>query len=219
MLIIYIISTLEYDVDDTLIELVPKNFYLDITSFKIFKYIPSCENNILTKNIYAQIKNGELYLYYDFTNIKQDEENMFINFNEHFIQHSNLISNLNCGEEYYFVYFVRGKTTVNFSIYNCQMVIRNQDENIININPLLSNYFSFLQKIQNKEEKIYYYYNQTQYVLISFYSQIYKIQIIENNTIIYDNETKTFFEQYEFKKILIIQLFIIIRINIPFQVV
>ena len=107
ILIIYVFSTsIEYEVDETLKELVPNNFYFYYNSFnyfKILKYIPSCDNNSTTKNVYLQFDKGELYLYYNFSDIKQNEKYEFINYNEYLGDYSNLLNNLICEKEYYFV--------------------------------------------------------------------------------------------------------------------
>ena len=157
---IYIFSiSLEYEVDETLIESVPKYYYhFSFNSFKIFKYIPSCEDNIKTKNVYVQT-DGILYLYSDFSNIKQDESSKFINYNKHLGEYSNLVTDLTCGKDYYFV------LSINIEGYGIvinrnQITIINQDENIINLSPLLSNYFSLYPRTE-KEEIFYYSFNET----------------------------------------------------------
>ena len=195
---IYIFSiSLEYEVDETLIESVPKYYYhFSFNSFKIFKYIPSCEDNIKTKNVYVQT-DGILYLYSDFSNIKQDESSKFINYNKHLGEYSNLVTDLTCGKDYYFV------LSINIEGYEIvinrnQITIINQDENIINLSPLLSNYFSLYPRTE-KEEIFYYSFNETKYVLITFNPKS-KIQIFENESIIYENETENFFKYYEFKE-------------------
>ena len=67
-------------------ELVPKyaNFeIIDLKSFKIFKYIPQCINNInKKKNIYAQLLLSDyisIHLYDNFDKIKQEGDGQFIN--------------------------------------------------------------------------------------------------------------------------------------------
>ena len=80
----------------------------------------------------------------------------------------------------------------------CQMTIINEDENIINLSPLLSDYFSVSQRT-NKEEIFSYFFNETKYALITFNLKS-KIKIIENDTIIYDNEISNFLKIYEFKE-------------------
>ena len=204
LLIIYIFTiSLEYGVDDTIIELVTKNYYLyNANSFKILKYIPSCENTdtATTKNIYIQINTNDFYLYNDFSDIKQNEEYEFINYNEKFKNNSNLI-NVICGKQYYIVYFVKLEEYSTRPGFSAQITILNEDENIIHISPLLSNYFSFYQKLE-KEEKFYYFFSETKYALISFITidKKSKIKIIENDNIIYENDTDTFNKIYEFKK-------------------
>ena len=79
------------------------------------------------------------------------------------------------------------------------MIIINADDNIINISPLLSVYYSFYQRIINKEEKFYYFFNKTKYALITFIIKS-KIKIFENDSIIYENETQNFFKIFEFKE-------------------
>ena len=198
LFVIYIFSTsLEYEVDETLIELVPKYYYhLSSNSVKIFKYIPSCKDNIKTKNVYVQT-DGILYLYSDFSKIEQDKDFKFINYDKILNNYSNLITGLTCGKDYYFVNFLSLIDDEIF-IYNFQIIIINQDENIINLSPLLSNYFSLYPRTDN-EEILYYSFNETKYVLITF-NQNSKIQIFENERIIYVNESEKFFKYYEFKE-------------------
>ena len=140
--------SLEYQIDDTIIESVPKYFDLHFTNtFKIFKYIPSCPNNIATKNVYVQPFH-EIYIYTNFSNIRQneDEEEKFINYNEVVYYYSKLSTNFNCGEEYYIVYYVKN----DISSPSYDLVLIDQDETI-QLLPLLSDYFSFKQTEENKE--------------------------------------------------------------------
>ena len=189
LLLIYIFSkSIEYDVDDTIIELVQKNYYFNSSSFKIFKYIPSCEKNIKTKNVYVQT-DKRLYLYDDFSNIEKHKYNRSLG------DSSNFVKNLTCGKEYYFVSYPGQKILLD--LY--KILIINEDETI-NLSPL-TNSISFIQRIKNKEERFNYYYNESKKVLISFY-QYSKIKIIMNDSsIICKEETfSDFFKVYEFKE-------------------
>ena len=188
LFIIYIFSkSLEYHVEETIIELVHKNYYFNSSSFKIFKYIPSCEKNIKTKNVYIQT-NNRLYLYDDFSNIEKNEYNRILGGSSNFVQ------NLTCGKEYYFVSYPGQNILLKFY----QILILNEDE-IINLSPL-SHSISFQPRIQNKEEKFYYYYKESKKVLISFYQKS-KIQIFMNGSIICDEEPfQNFFKVFVFQE-------------------
>ena len=110
--------SLESDINyETIVELVPNNFIFDgfnADSFKIFQYIPSCEQdvnqskNILLKvtiavDIYSEVYN--LYLYEEFTDIMQNENEEFINYKESYNNfYYDLPFNLKCKKEYYFVF-------------------------------------------------------------------------------------------------------------------
>ena len=193
-------------------ELVPKNFLFDslnLNPYKIFQYNPFCnKNNETSKNIYFQIhleyirfpyENLILYLYENFSDILQDENSKFINYNHNFSFYNNiLITNLSCSKEYYLVIFISSVPHYYIGPYALQIVILDEKINMINISPLLSDHFSF-EQIEDNIKGYFYSYNETKYVLISNeYNG--KIKVIENdNNIIFENLTY-FSDVFEFKK-------------------
>ena len=214
------INTISLESDfnyETIVELVPKTFFFDglnTDSFKIFQYIPSCEQSVnLNKKILLKVTSSvdiidlnrkyKLYLYEEFKDIRQNENEEFINYKEsHTIFNDDLPFNLHCEKEYYFVFSGISKEDQNYyySIgpFTYQIVILNKEEDTINISPTLSDHYSFSQAL-NMERKYYYSHNETKYVLIcSRYDG--KIKIIENDNIIYENKTEYISKVIEFKK-------------------
>ena len=194
LLIVYIFSTssIEYKIFGTVKESITKVFYHQTFDYyTILKYIPSCENNITTKNIYTQ-SNSRSDLYHNFSDIGCTEQ--FISLSSG----NNLVKNLICGKEYYFTFTLYDYPDKEVNMAPFELTIINEDDNILNISPLLSNYYSFSQRTK-KEEIFYYFSNERKYAYIIF-NQHSKLKIIENDNIIYDNETENFFEKYEFKE-------------------
>ena len=178
------INTISLESDfnyETIVELVPKTFFFDglnTDSFKIFQYIPSCEQSVnLNKKILLKvtlseniIRNYKLYLYKEFTDIRQNENEEFINYKEsHTNFYDDLPFNLQCEKEYYFVFSGISKEDQNYYYrigpFAFQIVILNKEEDTINISPTLSDHYSFSQAL-NMERKYYYSHNETKYVLI-----------------------------------------------------
>ena len=95
------INTISLESDfnyETIVELVPKTFFFDglnTDSFKIFQYIPSCEQSFnLYKKILLKVTSSEnlfkdykLYLYEEFKDIRQNENEEFINYQESYTNH------------------------------------------------------------------------------------------------------------------------------------
>ena len=212
-LCIFTISLEEYTIEP-ITELVPKNFVFDgynTNTFKIYHYIPSCEDKDKINKIFFQVsksdsvtyRNSEiLYLYEDHLEIKQDENSNFINYKEIYksINREKKIS-IKCQNEYYFVYSVISNENQNYQ-YNIgpfafQIVILNEENNFISLSPSLSDHYSFYLK---EYTELFYSYNETKYALIGFKDEG-KIKIIENdNNTIYENKTKSYSSIIEFKK-------------------
>ena len=212
-LCIFTISLEEYTIEP-ITELVPKNFVFDgynTNTFKIYHYIPSCEDKDKINKIFFQVskrdsvtyRNSEiLYLYEDHLEIKQDENSNFINYKEIYksINREKKIS-IKCQNEYYFVYSVISNENQNYQ-YNIgpfafQIVILNEENNFISLSPSLSDHYSFYLK---EYTELFYSYNETKYALIGFEDEG-KIKIIENdNNTIYENKTKSYSSIIEFKK-------------------
>ena len=162
-------------------ELVPKyaNFeIIDLKSFKIFKYIPQCINNInKKKNIYAQLLLSDyisIHLYDNFYKIEQKEDGTFINSIE---ERNNIkdgysfeyFKNLACGKEYYFVASMAIKD--DFPIIHpeyFQFSILDALIEEINISPLISEQISIIGR--SNKEIIQYLHNQTKYASILGYN-------------------------------------------------
>ena len=170
-------------------ELVPKyaNFeIIDLKSFKIFKYIPQCINNInKKKNIYAQLLLSDyisIHLYDNFDKIKQEEDGKFINSIEKRENYNDGYSfeyfkDLVCGKEYYFVVSMalEGEGIFRDDYFEFSILDASIEE--INISPLISEKFWIIGR-KNKEI-IQYSYNQTIYAAILGYNA--EIQILKNN--------------------------------------
>ena len=214
-LCIFTISLENEYIIEPITELVPKNFVFDgynTNSFKIFHYIPSCEDKEeISKNISFQVSKSDflvdydkviLYLYEDLSEIKQDENSKFINYKEIYIGIYNKIKiNLKCENDYYFVYSVISTETQNYQFrigpFAFQIVILNEENKFISLSPSLSDHYSFYLK-ENSE--FFYSHNETKYALIGFKDEG-KIKIIENdNNTIYENKTKYYSSIIEFKK-------------------
>ena len=172
-------------------------------SFKIFEYIPFCNNNLnSTKNIYVHVQNSQndlLYLYDDYSKIKQNERGYFINYNGSNIIQNTLLKfeNLICKKKYYFVIYKYENILIPSFV---KLFIIDKECNNITLSPSLSQNFNFLKKINNIEDTFNYYYNKTKLVLINLKGAKH-LKILENNKTIYDNnETNSLSKIFEFKK-------------------
>ena len=181
-------------------ELVPKYAVfdtIDINTFKIYKYIPSCtENSNHNKSIYVQAALKlfdylELYLYDNFESIEQDNKASFVNHIDYRIMNcdwgqysTELYSNLTCDKEYFFVASNAGNYITYYSTYfQIRIVDASIDE--INISPLLSNDFEIYQR--RPKEIINYVYNETKYAYF-FFGNKAEVEILKNNTVIFYKE-------------------------------
>ena len=192
---------------DTINELIQKTiiFETDLVSYKIFKYIVPCDNNIPQKNISLQISldsldNVFLFIYQSFSDICQDDSSIFLNYkwlHQIFYSSSIIIPNLICNQEYYFV-FQRIRADISYYPFYTEVIIVDNSKDIIEISPDLSDHYSIYQRTKN-EEKISYSYNIGKFGLINF-NNIAQLRIIENDVIIYDNESVSFSEIIEFKE-------------------
>ena len=199
---------------ENIVELIPHNFFIDSLNtvfFKIFKYIPSCEHSVnLSKNIFIQItiatsdpEDHKLYLYEELSDIMQNENEEFINFKESYRNFTyDLPINLKCKKEYFFVFYAFSNNNINedykIGPFAYQIVILNEETDIINLSPSLSDHYSFSQ-LPNKERKFLYSHHETKYALISSENDG-KIRIIENDNLIYENENIYISKVIEFKK-------------------
>ena len=101
--------------------MIPKAIIFDVAnlnSFKIFKYIPSGqENENYKKDIYLQILSKHkntgfifIYIYDDFSKIAQKNNFKFINYINYFyiwtLDISFLFSDLNCKKDYFLLYYI-----------------------------------------------------------------------------------------------------------------
>lgn len=194
---------------DSISELVPKNiiFETNYYSYIIFKYIPSCNNNKFNSqnNIYVQLllkplNTIFLYIYTDFSNISQDINSIFINYDSLYrISYSSsiLLTNLVCGQEYYFVFYKTPGDITDYPFY-FKVTIIDGNKDFIEISAGLSDHYSIYQRTE-KEEQILYTYTTRKYALINF-NRLGRLKIVENENILYDNESLSFSEIYEFKE-------------------
>ena len=167
-----ILSNYTYELID---EMIQKYFIFekyDFDSFKIFKYIPLCKGKINPiKQVYVQITSVNnrysdyLYIYDNYSKIEQDINANFIDYIEKHIPKSNSIAlNLTCGRDYYFIISIAIKTLYYYSpspYY--QFLIIDAEDDIIKLNPSLSNFLSIEQRKNHNQEIFYYIHNKTKY--------------------------------------------------------
>ena len=137
----------------------------------------------------------KFYLYENISDIMKNDSK-FINSKGYDIYHD-LQFNLKCKKEYYFVLYAFTTGAKNHNIPGpqaFQIIVLNEEKENIYLSPSLSNYYSF--KIETKRE-FFYIHNETKYGLIDS-EYIVNITIIENNNIIYENQSLS--EAIEFKK-------------------
>lgn len=155
-------------------ELIPKNITLEETnlnSFKIFKYIPSCQKNEnYTKGIYLQTLTSpcketyyHIYIYDNFSKIAQNSKFQFINSIDvkkiFRMEESFLFSDLNCTKEYFFVISISilYSKISDFPYLISQIFnIIDAKNDIIKISPESSDIFSFHQRNDSRQETIFY---------------------------------------------------------------
>lgn len=171
--------------------------------YKIFQYIPICnDNNNSTKNIYFQFVGKStsyyLYKYSNFSKIFINQYNNFINYDEYhslFLRPSILFENLICGKDYYFIISRKIYSITNPELFQISVV--DADIDTINISNLPSPYLTIIPRNEN-EEIFFYYSNETKYILIHF-SDTAQFKIVENITVIEEIEKSEISKLYEFK--------------------
>jgi hypothetical protein len=191
----------EYEVID---EFIPKTI-LSLESDKLFKYHLSCRDERKETNIYLQfITNYAFYYYYplyllfydDFTKINKDKGNYrnYTSIFEIYGYKEKALNNLTCNKDYYFVVYNKNDPLNNNKQFFFQISIVNNETNIFNLSPSLSQFYVLFPREINKTECFFYSFNETKYVLIKYDGLL---EIKENGTFIYRNNTLNLFQ---FKK-------------------
>ena len=187
-------------------ELVPKLVIKDEYSlfYKILKYHVPYNENSNTTNISLQFSINyfifSMFLYDNYSKIDQDEKGLFKNYILNIELKKDFLSleNLNCDTDYYFVFFYNSIDSRNTFVYYLQIVILNEEKNVINLSPLLSEYFEIMPRNINKGEILFYYFNETKYAFIQFIKG--ELILTENENIIYNKSNEDFHKVFEFKK-------------------
>ena len=214
IILLQIFSSLTNYTYELIEELVPKYIIFEIqdfNAFKIFKYIPPCSKSTSNKkNIYTKFfllfGSFNFYIYDNFDDIKQEETGDFANskefkkldFNYETLMKSELISELTCGKEYYFVISIA--LTINDMISRLiQFNIIDASVDKINISPLISDTFAFLDT--KPQEIITYCHNETKYASIYINSDS-ELKIYKNEEITFHKEKNadSNIEPIEFEK-------------------
>ena len=201
-----ILSNYTYELID---EMIQKYFIFekyDFDSFKIFKYIPLCKGKINPiKQVYLQITSVNdmfsdyLYVYDNYSKIEQDKNANFIDYIEKYLPDSNSNSialNLTCGRDYYFIISIAIKTLYYYSpspYY--QFLIIDAEDDIIKLNPSLSNFLSIEQRKNHNQEIFYYIHNETKYRFLLFGTKA-KVKIYKNGVIVFNKNS----EENKFEK-------------------
>ena len=181
------IKCLSYDYESVEENIQKSSLIIDDKSpYKIFEYIPFCgENKNNKKNIFINFyKSGPLsiYVYDNFSNIAQDFKGRFINYNiTEFIYKNKAIMKLNdliCKKKYYIVLLNGG-----YYISDYHFTIINEINDIIQLNPSLSQDYSFFQTT-NENMKFFYEYKENKLVSITLKGEI-NLTIFENDSILY----------------------------------
>lgn len=220
----------EYN-SETIKELTPKSIIFgefDYFSYKIFEYTNFChensESNLINVNFQIFTKanyDSHIYLYDNFSSISQDGNGNFVNYisdQEYKDSKVNYIfENLNCEKDYYFIFSVIMKERsplyyLYFKYY--QFLIINTETNIINLSPLISDYYSIFPRSNSKIENMIYSFEEDKLVLIEFKSG--NIEINENDRNIYKIIRMNIFQNYLNLKN---GTFIILTINLQIQLI
>ena len=181
------IKCLSYDYESVEENIQKSSLIIDDKSpYKIFEYIPFCgENKNNKKNIFINFyKSGPLsiYVYDNFSNIAQDFKGRFINYNiTEFIYKNKAIMKLNdliCKKKYYIVLLNGG-----YYISDYHFTIINEINDIIQLNPSLSQDYSFFQT-SKENMKFFYEYKENKLVSITLKGEI-NLTIFENDSILY----------------------------------
>ena len=202
IILLQIFSSLSDYTYELIEELVPKYIIFEIqdfNAFKIFKYIPPCSKGTsATKNIYAKFfllfGSFNFYVYDNFEDIKQEETGNFANSKEFknldfdYVtpMKSELISELTCGKEYYFVISIAlTKNEIVSRLIQFNIIDASVDK--INISPLISDTIAFLD---TKPQEIFTYcHNETKYTSIYINTES-ELKIYKNEEIVFHKEKK-----------------------------
>ena len=182
---------------------------IDFNAFKIFKYIPQCEETTKhNKNINVQIImdfiNMNLYLYDNYNDIEQDALAKFVHYTdfrkivERDFYTFESFSNLTCGKEYFFVTSLAlNRIECNHKYFQFSVIDTSTDK--IKITPVISDRFSIISR--KSKEIIEYSHNETKYASF-FFSYSSKVTILKNNEVIYDKKEKepSHIDSVEFEK-------------------
>ena len=205
---------------ETIEELIPKSYLFDkmeYSSYKILKYKPTCKNTDSDMtNIYFQMYSiklfGEFYLYYydNYSNIEQDENGFFLKhkleidlekLNYKSEAYYNIkFNDLICQKEYYFIVFFFAEERYNSALQTKYFLISivNEGSNMINLSPLLSDYYTIIPRKENEVENLVYSFNETRFALIK--CENINITLKENDSIIFENKTGSIEKTFTFKK-------------------
>ena len=185
----------------TIEEQVPKAILFDMfeySPYQILHYNPYCNENSnsdrinITFQIYSDSFYGiHLYLYNDFSSIQRSEKGEFIDYiySDIIIKNSIIpFNDLICGKDYYFLLSGFHNDDIYLSLffkfYN--ILILNEARNIINLSPLLSDYYSIIPREKDNIENLFYSFNEDKYVFIIFNEGV--ITLKEDNITIYENK-------------------------------
>ena len=184
-------------------------FQTSNTSFyKIYKYIPSCNNISTIKKVYINLFKEDytdiyLYKYSDASKIEQDSRGNFINFDMELLLYSYLSQfDSECGITNYFVFKPRNIRRNNLNTLYYQFSFSDDILDTIDISTLFlkSRYLSFLKRT-TKDEKYLYSFNEDKYILISFNKEANLSVVDDNNQTIYEVKTDRYMTKLlEFKR-------------------
>ena len=170
-------------------EYIPKSSLLFIKnkSFKIYEYTPSCEGIFnISIGIFTH-KDMNFYLYDKYENINQNYDGYFINYYDAqnvWSEYNKIIryNSLSCKKKYYLILFNM------YEIPNCYKLYLINEKNTIYLNLSLSNEFYFTN-VYNEQETFIYNYTENKNATIEV-DETTNVTIIENEKIIYNNETR-----------------------------
>ena len=163
--------------------------------FKIYEYIPLLNNDLNglneTKSVFIKIDESSslyIYIYDNYSKIEQDSYGEFINYIDELsiLEPFKKLENLTCNKAYYFVLLNRDNGRYSEPV-DYQFFILDEINDIIQLNPSLSNDYNFFQT-SNKPMKFYYKYEKNKITLIRLIGQI-KFQIFENDKLIYNHDS------------------------------
>lgn len=200
ILILFLIKLYYQYEFDSIIEFIPKSSILhDLGSknYKIYKYTPFCaeETSKTTKNIAISLISSNLvnlYIYDNFSNIKQINKGKFANYNMTreftYLRTLSQFNDFICKKDYYFVISINfnERNYVSFPVAFKFSIL--DGRNVYTMNPSLSNEY-ILRRISKNELNIFYEYKETKIALISLENRM-KFNIMENGKLFYQNNVK-----------------------------